>query len=167
MGLRKVSIVLLLAAGCTAIPLPSPLPPAAGGQPSGPAASTAIEREVHDLVNRHRGRGGLAPLTLDPTLSGLAREHSARMADGTRPFGHDGFEGRAQAARSALGVGRLSENVAMNDFPEAAAAGRAVDGWIGSPDHRRNLEGTGPLSGVGVVRSPSGAWFVTQIYASP
>lgn len=131
--------------------------------PTVPAASLA--RDVHDLVNRRRQSAGLPPLTWDATLAALAEEHSARMADRSRAFGHDGFDDRVAAARASIGISQASENVATNNYPDPQVAQQAVGGWVNSPGHRQNLEGEFQLTGVGVARSPQGDYFITQIYA--
>ena len=158
------AVMALTAPGCVPMPLNLPSPPA----PSRPGTPPAgVETAVHDGVNRHRTSLGLPALALDPTLSALAREHSAAMAAGTVAFGHDGFERRADAALGRIGVTQMAENVAMNNFPPATAADRVVRGWIASPGHRRNLEGRYTLSGVGAASNGAGEIFVTQLYASP
>eukprot|EP00727_Mastigamoeba_balamuthi_P014530 m51a1_g9701 hypothetical protein (109) ;mRNA; r:1385717-1386306 len=102
------------------------------------------------------------------------------MAEGRVQFGHAGFGDRVRrfpfASRSS------AENVAMNEgFGDAARV--AVDGWVDSPGHRRNLLcrcshcGVGvhrrnllcrcSHCGVGVHRSSRGAWFLTQLFALP
>ncbi|MEX2572306.1 MAG: CAP domain-containing protein [Gemmatimonadota bacterium] len=125
-----------------------------------------MERSVHDLINAHRTSAGLPPLESEGVLGSLAREHSERMADGERLFSHTGFDARVRAARAALPVSAMSENVATNNYSAAEAADRVVSGWIGSPGHRKNLEGDFELAGVGIARNPQGDYFVTQIYAA-
>jgi uncharacterized protein YkwD len=39
-----------------------------------------------------------------------------------------------------------------------------VRGWLASPGHRKNIEGSYAFTGVGVVRSASGKLYVTQIF---
>jgi uncharacterized protein YkwD len=122
---------------------------------------------VHDRVNARRQSLGLPALTWHSTVAQLAADHSARMANGSRPFGHDGFEERIASAAATLTVSSASENVATNNYPVDRVAQQVVDGWISSSGHRRNLEGDFQLTGVGVARSPAGDYFVTQIYLAP
>jgi uncharacterized protein YkwD len=131
-----------------------------------PVGPTSFEGEIHERVNRHRIASGLPPLTSDPRLDAIARAHSESMAQGRRPFGHDGFDDRVAAARTTVGVNRMAENVAWNDFPRADAPRRVVEGWLGSPGHRRNIdERAFTLTGIGVASS-GGRWYVTQLYAA-
>lgn len=89
------------------------------------------------------------------------------MARGVRPFGHDRFEERAARAREATGATRLAENVAVNTYSAPEAGERAVEGWMESPAHRSNILGDFQLTGVGAVRSASGTFFITQLFAAP
>ena len=124
-----------------------------------------MELEVHERVNEYRLEQNDRPLALDPLLSRLAREHSEAMAAGRRPFGHDGFDARASAARMSA-VRLLAENVATNNYSAAAVAENAVEGWIGSPGHLRNMRGAFELSGVGIARAADGYYFITQLYGA-
>lgn len=153
--------VLLIMVGCSVLPeLPV-------GRPiNSPPPATAIELEVFDRINEYRRSVNDPPLALEATLVSLAREHSEAMAAGSRPFGHDGFEQRSAIARTALRVTTMSENVAMNNFSPAEVAHEVVEGWIGSPGHLRNLRGAYELTGIGVARSVTGDYFVTQLYAA-
>jgi uncharacterized protein YkwD len=138
----------------------------AGREPTTSHASVAagtLEQAVHELVNRHRRARHLPTLTLDPRISQAAWRHSVAMAAGTTPFGHDGFEARANALRQVMASQRTAENVASNRGYRDAAA-EAVRGWLGSSGHRRNIEGPYERTGVGVARSATGEVFFTQIF---
>lgn len=41
----------------------------------------------------------------------------------------------------------------------------AVEGWIKSPGHRKNLLGAFDLCGIGVAQSSGGEFFFTQLFA--
>jgi len=130
-------------------------------QPS--TISAALEREVFELVNRHRGTRGLPPLTLDARISRQARLHSVAMAKAAVSAGHAGFDDRVQALRRAMPVRHVAENVAVNRGYRDAASG-AVRGWLRSPGHRENIEGPYQETGVGVASDAAGRFFFTQIF---
>lgn len=154
--------ILAVLGGCTAVPS---VP--AGSRPvPGEAAVSGLEAEIHERVNEYRRDQNDRPLGLDPILSRIARDHSQAMAAGTRAFGHDGFDARAAEARTALAIRQFAENVATNNFSAGSVAREAVDGWIGSPGHLRNLRGAFELTGVGVARSADGYYFITQLYGA-
>ncbi len=142
----------------------SPPPPT----PAAPAPTTSInaspvEREVFDRINAHRVSIGIAPLGWDDAIANQAREHSKRMANGTTPFGHDGFSDRLRLLQGSLTVRGIAENVAMNDFPNPAPT--AVNGWIESPGHKANLEQpTYTLTGVGIAQAEDGSFYFTQLF---
>ena len=89
-----------------------------------------MKTELASLVNDYRATRHTARLTVDPTLSDLAREHSAAMVRAKR-LGHDDF--KARFGRS--GYGMCVENVGWN-YPTAAGQLRA---WQDSPGHDRNM----------------------------
>jgi uncharacterized protein YkwD len=128
-----------------------------------PAADAALERQVLELVNRHRRAHALAPLALDRRISQQARLHSSAMADGRTPFGHEGFDDRVATLRRVMPCRRTAENVASNTGHRDPAS-EAVRGWLESPAHRENIRGPYELTGVGVVRSATGEVFFAQIF---
>jgi len=135
----------------------------AAATPGVPSANAALERAVHELVNRHRRARGLAPLTLDPRISQQARLHSRAMAEGRTRFGHDGFTDRIAALSHVMTCQRTAENVASNRG-HRDPAGEAVRGWLESRAHRENIDGPYDLTGVGVARNAAGEVFFTQMF---
>lgn len=128
-----------------------------------PLTIATVEREVITLVNRHRRTRRLPPLLLDPRITRQARLHSRAMATGRRAFGHDGFLARADALRSVMACQHAGENVALQGGYRDAAE-TALDGWLDSPGHRRNIEGPFVMTGVGVVTDGAGILYVTQLF---
>ena len=83
------------------------------------------------------------------------------MAEGKVPIGHDGFQDRSK--KVPFFVRSFAENVAFNhnmgDPVEAA-----VNGWINSPGHRKNLLGNNNLCGIAVY-CYYGRFYFTQLFA--
>ena len=77
-------------------------------------------------------------------------------------LGHAGFNERMKAV--PFPVSSFAENVAMNSGLNNVA-GVAVNGWIESPGHRKNLLSRSSLCAIGVYRNNSGAWYLTQLFA--
>jgi len=129
-----------------------------------PSASTdTLEREVHELLNRHREAHGLAPLALDARISRQARLHSIAMATGTTPFGHQGFESRVHVLAETVSCRQSAENVGFNGgYDDPAAV--VVRDWLASRGHRENIEGPYELTGVGAARDAAGAVYFTQMF---
>lgn len=121
-----------------------------------------IARQALDGTNRYRASKGLPPLKWHDGIARIAAQHAQQMASGAAPFSHDGFDRRVAAfpvAHSASG-----ENLALNSGV-ASVADAAVDGWIKSPGHERNLVGRFSLCGIGAARSPDGTFYLTQLFA--
>lgn len=131
---------------------------------AGEASLTALEREVHALVNEHRRAIGLRPLAYDGEIVRHARRHSQEMARGRGGVDHLGAEERRAALSRRIEFNGFAENVAMNNWVASRTAEVAVRGWRKSAGHRRNMEGGFTLTGVGVARSETGSYFFTQIF---
>jgi len=94
----------------------------------------------------------------------IGREHSMNMGEGRVAFGHDGFNDRFRRFPIRYVRGG-AENVAMSHG--MGDPGKvAVDGWINSPGHRKNLLGHFNYMGIGVYQNSKGAWYFTQLFAS-
>lgn len=130
-----------------------------------PAASdiVALEQSVHQQVNQYRKSKNLPPLTLNSTIIQQARNHSQAMANGTVPFSHDGFESRVKEIGKTISYRSAAENVAYNQGytnPDK----QAVEGWIKSAGHQRNMVGNFDLTGIGVSKNAKGEYYFTQIF---
>lgn len=88
------------------------------------------EMKLFQCINQYRASNGLAALTVDNTLQGLAKSHSRQM-DGENCLSHDGFHDRfAKCGRS-----RCVENVGWNSpTPEDQ-----LSAWKNSEGHNSNL----------------------------
>ena len=62
-----------------------------------------------------------------------------------------------------MAVQRAAENVAFNQNARAPAA-EAVEGWLASRGHRKNIEGPYALTGVGVATAATGEVYLTQLF---
>ncbi|MDM9383847.1 CAP domain-containing protein [Chlorogloeopsis sp. ULAP01] len=112
------------------------------------SSTSAIEQSVHEKINAYRGSKGLSNLTRNSSIDSQARTHSRNMASGNVPFGHDGF--RQRLTNTGLSYSAAAENVAYN-CGSSDPAKTAVDGWLKSSGHRRNIEGNYNLTGIGVA----------------
>jgi uncharacterized protein YkwD len=126
----------------------------------------AMVDRVHRLVNEFRAGHQRAPLSLDPMIGAEAREHSAEIARNPGGIGHRGFDQRVKDTRSQIPHRAAAENVAIN-FGHEDPAHAAVQGWIESPPHRKNLLGDFSLTRIGIARDARGGYFCTQIFVQP
>lgn len=145
---------LLLAAGCTS------------GRNTGVTSQTeGLELRVHRLTNEERAQRGLPPLRRSDALDDEARHHSRAMATGKARFSHRGFDGRAARIREATAVTAVGENLSQSRGHDDPAA-KAVEQWLSSRGHRRNLLGDYDLTGIGVAEARDGTVFITQLFAN-
>ncbi|CAE7507058.1 ylbC [Symbiodinium natans] len=121
-----------------------------------------LGRRALDETNIFRGSEKMPPLKWCQGIADIAAEHARQMARGEMPFSHDGFSERV--SRYPIPHLSAAENLAYNSGV-ADAAGVAVQGWIKSPGHRKNLLGAFDLCGIGVAQSLSGQFFFTQLFA--
>lgn len=123
----------------------------------------AMENEAHRLVNDYRKSKGLKALAYSGDVAAASRKHSAAMASGAAAFGHDGFDKRIKSLEKSISYRAAAENVATNmgyDDP----AGTAVEGWIKSTGHRKNMEGDFDITGIGIAKNAKGEVYFTQIF---
>jgi len=129
-------------------------------------------KKALDHSNLFRGRpgeheclgfpGGMPPLRWHDGIANIAAEHARDMAAGRAPFNHDGFDQRV--ARYPVYSQMSCENLAYNKGSGDPAA-VAVQGWIHSPGHRKNLLSLTNLCGIGAAQSFDGTWYFTQLFA--
>ena len=125
-----------------------------------------IGKEAVRLTNEFRRREGLhTEVEWSDRDAEIGWKHSKAMGDGERPFGHDKF---AEERASAMGYAASGENVFMcQGVAGVHVAAMAVEGWINSPGHRKNLLGERwTVCGIGVYRNEHGAWYLTQLFGS-
>jgi len=126
-----------------------------------PANSLAtLEAETLRLINEERAKKGLPALISDERIVKQARIHSANMGNGSVAFGHDGFEARVRA--TGVTYYSAGENVAWNNYPDPVQT--AVNDWMNSDGHRKNILGNYNLTGMGIAKSASGKYYFTQIF---
>ena len=89
--------------------------------------------------------------------------HSKNMGDKKVKLSHRGFKDRARRMPFHFTKG-VGENVAMS-HGSGDPGKEAVDGWIGSPGHRKNLLGEFKYMGIGVYTNREGEVYLTQMFA--
>ena len=104
---------------------------------------------------------GRPPLVMDLRVWQQARAHSQDMASGAVPLGHAGFASRIATLNAELGSSRAASENAASGYDSAAAL---VNGWLGSPHHRANIERDTTRTGISAVQSATGIWYYTQVF---
>lgn len=131
-----------------------------------PKSEKIIQMEFRtiELINQIRAKNNLKPLKCWNQLCDIARGHSVNMAEKIVSFGHGGFEKRAKSVKSDRFIYAFGENVAYN-FNYKDPVKVAVDGWMESSGHRKNILGDYNETGVGIAQNSRGEWYLTQLFA--
>lgn len=110
-----------------------------------------LRTEVGEAVDRRRREHGLPPLAADPCLEAVAQSYAETSLAAGR-MQHVAPDGSTPGDRvRAAGCGFLAVGENLATGPTGAEA--AVDGWMASPGHRRNLlDPEFSALGVGVAR---------------
>jgi len=125
-----------------------------------------IEDETLGRINKYRDKKGLTTLTSIDYIRELAREHSMKMAQGVRSFGHRGWDERADLIFDNIEVEMVAENVAYNKGYDAPSK-HVVEDWLKSREHKTNIINEEfDITGVGVAKSSDDVYYFTQIFAS-
>lgn len=150
-----------------------------------------IEKLVHILTNEQRIKQGLSELTLDPEISEIGRSHSYDMASrnyfshetpgGVDPSGRAEIAGYSCQKMVGLSIySGLAENIFQGNLYDKyytingiitsydwntneKIAIAAVDGWMESPGHRKNiLTEMFDREGIGIVIDEDDKVYITQ-----
>jgi uncharacterized protein YkwD len=122
--------------------------------------SRVYDDEILEKVNAYRTGLGLKPIENNDFMWELARVHSAAMADGSVPFGHDGVTDRYEKMRLEFGNGIPAENIDLG----YGTADEVVLRWSLSLWHRENIEGDFTYTGISAVKSKDGKYYYTQLF---
>ncbi|HWH33944.1 MAG TPA: S-layer homology domain-containing protein [Acidimicrobiales bacterium] len=127
--------------------------------PAGADPAAAAEQRFVQLINQERANHGLGALTVDPAITSVARNWSAKMAGsgggcGSSALGHN----PDYPSQMPPGWIEVAENVTCGPSVESNH-----EGLMSSPSHRENiLAGQFTHVGVGVVVGADGLLWVTQ-----
>lgn len=107
-----------------------------GSVPSGAGGGIGASASATNLLAGIRKSNGLGPLSPDSRLERAAQQQAGYMA-GKRRMAHTTGWGKDFSARvKANGIeGAAAENIAEGRMDAA----RAIDMWMNSPPHRRNM----------------------------
>lgn len=167
MGNSKICLLVFLISCLSACTTPEPAkktePVVNPKAPETSSIAPAVERDVLFYINQHRESKGLPALTFNALIAAEARKHSTDMASRRTPFGHQGLTTRTKNISSKIkSVHTVSENVARGPI----TAQQAVNMWLKSEGHRKNIEGNYKFTGIGVARDRKSELYFTQIFAN-
>jgi uncharacterized protein YkwD len=125
----------------------------------------ALERSIHNQIDRYRQSLNLPSLKIDPTVSAQARAHSEEMAQsGILSHTMDSVDSPRESLRQRQRkYPTAAENIAsIQDYSQPDLL--AVQDWLASPAHKQNILGNYNLTGIGVAKNSQGEYFFTQIF---
>jgi len=129
-----------------------------------PPTAAEVAKEVYVQTNRYRKSVSLNALKVQKELNAIAQKHSQAMASGRLPFSHQGFDQRVEEVKAyAKKDWRVAENLYAT-YNTRNIGQNTVKDWVASPGHKENLDGRFIFTGIGVARSKSGEYFITQLY---
>lgn len=119
-------------------------------------------------TNDYRASKGLSPLTWNQDICNISLPHSKHLC--SRPAPRSADEAHAGAdermAKFPTGYRGTAENVAGRTNPNRkVVAQTAVDGWIKSPGHEKNLRSDSTDCAIAVFYTPQHGWWITQMFA--
>ncbi len=131
--------------------------------------SSADEALLVQLTNQARAAAGLKALTVDSTLTGVARWRSQDMID-RNYFSHsippNGTKVFDELKRIGYCYVVAGENLGTNNFPDDIATQTIQDGFMGSAGHRANILGaTWGVVGIGAYKGSDGKHVWTILFA--
>ncbi len=146
--IRALAILIVGVAGCGDV------------SATGPEISADVEEFV-SLLNSHRVSVGCAPLEWDGRVAVVAEAHSRDMVERDF-FSHTNPDGDTPWDR--LGGAGISFRRAAENIAWGYTSGEAVlNGWLGSPGHRSNIENCALTHhGVGLAD-----WHWTHLFVTP
>lgn len=122
--------------------------------------------EVLRLTNAAREKQGMSPFRLNDALTKAAQAHADDMAK-KGYFSHEAPDGTDMVVRIDR-VGYRYRGIAENIAMGQRTPKQAVDGWLKSPGHRRNLLNDAYLDlGVGVSKDGKGVLRWVQVFGTP
>jgi uncharacterized protein YkwD len=166
---RTIPILVALLSAATVSAAPAAAAAAGDCIPAAtwPAARADLAGEVVALVNAHRAALGLPALVVSPALDAAATWKARDMA----AYGYMEHDDPAPVARTA------QDRMTACGFPQAgwaediatgyATAQAVVDGWLGSPEHRANIEEPEfRATGVGAASAAGGPVYWSQTFGA-
>ena len=101
-------------------------------------------------------------LQWNQALHDIALEHCIDMAR-VKKISHNGFDKRNK--KVPFPKKAFSENVAFsNGLPNPESV--AVDGWINSPGHRKNMLAINNLCAIAMYEAEDGSFYSCQLFAN-
>lgn len=103
-----------------------------------PEVPDSWRQEMLELVNAERAKAGVAPVRLCPALGSAAQRFAQYQADADF-YSHVGPDGSTMQSRIEAAGYSGWRSIAENIYKSPTSVKAAMDGWIASPGHYKNL----------------------------
>jgi uncharacterized protein YkwD len=117
------------------------------------------ELELMRQINEYRVSIGKNTLEIVNHISYKSEEHNGYMIT-NNVVNHDNFSYRANNIIQVLGAIKVGENIAYN-YPTPASA---LEAWLNSPDHKKNIVGDYTHFGISITISSTGKKYCTNMF---
>ena len=122
-------------------------------------ARTAEEKQLLDLVNEYRASINLPVLVHEDNSYYHATQHSLLMVS-KAAISHINYDKRAAEISRRTGASFVAENVAKDYLSNE----EALEGWLKSDGHKKNIEGDFTHTAVSIQKDANGKRYFTQIF---
>lgn len=127
----------------------------ATGKENIPAENEAFEKKVMEIVNAERKKVGKPAMTWDANLARAARYHAADMAT-EGYFAHDSFDVENGVETKVCDtfdrISKFGKGYAENIAAGSTSPEGAMNQWMNSPGHKRNILSDNTTIGVGLYK---------------
>lgn len=162
--LSAIGLAAVLASCSSSVPETTRIQVSAGGNDS------SLADRLHRSVNAYRASKGKSGVKRHSGLDAIAQKHCDYLAKNIASDGlsgkllnHNGFEGRALAARHAYKIGTVGENIVTSTDHSPATLVKLL---AASESHDHTMRSDWTYVGVGTSYTPEGLVISTQIYGS-
>jgi uncharacterized protein YkwD len=126
------------------------------------AKNDKIGMRCLELTNEFRKRNNLSPLKWDDEIWTICYGHSKNMGEKKVPFSHQGFNNRINSLKFRFIA--AFENVFYCHGYHSDTSELAVNGWINSPGHRKNMLSNSNHCAIATYVNSLGEIYLTQIF---
>ena len=126
------------------------------------ARNDVIGKKCLELTNEFRKRNNMSLLKWDDEIWTISLGHSKNMGEKKVPFSHEGFNNRINSLKFSFMA--AFENVFYCNGYQSDIAELAVNGWINSPGHRKNMLSNSNHCAIATYKNSNGEYYLTQIF---
>lgn len=164
LGCLRIGWVLNISGSAVTQPTATPALTTAVPVAAGSGENWDLRAAVANEVNRVRQENGLASLTWNDQVAGLAQQRSVDMVTRNYYSHYDPETGALLSGQLMRAAGYRTGCETLARIRSSNMVGNSVAGWMESPGHRSCiLDNTLNVVGIGAIKGADGAWYVTLL----